>query len=81
MTFKDFVDSAIFFMNHEVVPVILGISLITFLWGIARYYIIHGADANEQEHARSFMLWGFIGMVLLFVVWGLVYIIGAALML
>ncbi len=68
-------------MNHEVIPVILGISFVVFLWGIVHYYILHGADTNEREHARSFMLWGLIGMVLLFTVWGIVNLIGSALML
>ncbi len=81
MTFKDYVSAIIYLMNHEIVPIILGLSLITFLWGVAHYYIMHATDSNEQEHARSFMLWGFIGMVLLFTVWGLVNIISIAFML
>lgn len=81
MTFKDYVTFLISLINNEIVPIILGLSLITFLWGAFRYYILHGADTNEREHARSFMLWGLIGMVLLFTVWGLVHVAQTALML
>lgn len=81
MDFKQYVDFIIYFMNREIVPVILGLSLVAFLWGVFRYYILHGADTNEREHARLFMLWGLIGMILLFTVWGLVNIAGNVLML
>ncbi len=81
MTFKDYVVFLVSLINNEIVPIILGLSLVTFLWGMVHYYILRGADTNEREHARSFMVWGLIGMVLLFTVWGLVNIAKSALML
>lgn len=81
MTFKNFVGNIIYLINNEIIPVILGLSLIVFLWGVMRYYILRGADANSREQAHAFMMWGLIGTVLLFTVWGFVRIalIGLAL--
>ncbi len=72
MTFAHFVDYIVFLLNFMVVPFIFGLALLSFLWGIVNYYFLSTDDAAKQQNAHSFMLWGIIGMVLLFSVWGIV---------
>ncbi|OGG78020.1 hypothetical protein A3A36_00940 [Candidatus Kaiserbacteria bacterium RIFCSPLOWO2_01_FULL_52_12b] len=75
---KPYSDSIINIINSILVPVLMAIAFIVFLWGVFKYFI-WGAD-NETERAtgRQFILWGIIGFVVILSVWGLVAIVGGA---
>lgn len=75
MTFAHFVQSILSLINQVVVPLIFTLAFLTFIWGIFNYFIFGGDDVTKQESARSFMLYGLLGMVVLFSVWGLVSIL------
>ena len=83
MTFKDFVGGGstgiIGFINLVVVPFIFTIAFAAFLWGIFNYFFFHGEEGAKRAAGREFILYGIIGMVVLFSVWGLVNILLATL--
>jgi hypothetical protein len=60
------------FINTIVVPVIIGIAFVTFLWGVYKYFILGGADPKNQEEGRKFVMWAIIGFVVMVSLWGLV---------
>ena len=66
-------------INDILVPVLMAIAFIVFLWGVYKYFI-YGAD-NETERAtgKQFVLWGIIGFVVILSVWGLVAIVSGTL--
>ena len=61
-------------INVYLVPVLIALAFITFLWGIYNYFIKCADDAKAQETGRTFMLYGIIGLVIIFSVWGIVSI-------
>ncbi len=71
MTFADFVHEIISATSLLVIPTFIAITTMLFIWGIARYFIM-GSDSTKRQEAHAFALWGILGMVLLFSVWGLV---------
>jgi hypothetical protein len=77
-TFAQFVEGTdgtgglIGLMNTVLVPVIFVLAFLVFIWGIVKYFFIGGADEASRSGGRQFILWGLIGMVVLFSVWGLV---------
>jgi len=79
MTFAQFVGSGttgvIGVMNTVVVPVIFTLAFAVFVWGIVNYFFIHGAEEEKRKEGRQFILWGIIGMAILFSVWGFVNIL------
>jgi hypothetical protein len=79
MTFKDFIGSGttgvIGALNTVVVPVIFALAFAVFVWGIVKYFFLHGDNESQREEGRSFIFWGLIGLVILFSVWGLVNIL------
>ncbi len=79
MTFAQFVGSGstgiVGLLNTIVVPVIFALAFAVFIWGIINYFFIHGGEETKREEGRSFALWGVIGMVVLFSVWGFVNIL------
>ena len=76
MTFAQFVGSGstgiIGILNTVVAPVIFALAFLVFVWGVVTYFYIHGEEDTKRAEGRQFMLWGILGIVLLFVVWGLV---------
>lgn len=59
-------------INTILVPVLIGIAFIVFLYGVYRYFILGGADEKERTEGKQFVLWGIIGFVVIVSVWGLV---------
>lgn len=76
MTFAQFIGNGstgiIGAINVIVVPVIFAASFAVFVWGIVKYFFLHGGEETSREEGRSFILWGLIGMAVLFSVWGFV---------
>lgn len=79
MTFKQFIGSGdtgiIGAINNVVVPVIFAFAFAAFIWGIVHYFFLHGEEETKREEGRKFILWGILGMIVLFSVWGLVGIV------
>lgn len=57
------------------VEVILGLALISFLYGIFRLVFLDASNEEGRNKARKFMLWGIISLFVMVSVWGLVNIL------
>lgn len=57
-----------------VIPIIITIAVIYFLWGVGKY-IMSSGDTEKQEEARGMMIYGLIGLFVMVSVWGLVNIL------
>lgn len=44
------------------------IGVIIFFWGFTGYFLSHG-HIQHQDHARAYMVWGFILTFVAFIVW------------
>lgn len=79
MTFAQFIGGGstgvIGLINTIIVPVILALAFLAFVFGAVKYYFIGGREESGRAVARQFMLWGILGLVVLFSVWGLVNIL------
>ena len=76
--YADSVDDLLFKLNAKVInPVIeiaFIIALVVFLWGVVEY--IRGGDSEEKRKiGRQHMLWGVIGFVIMFGVFGIITLI------
>lgn len=55
----------------SIIPLLIGLAIVYFFWGVAKY-IKNSDDESEREKARSYMVWGVIGLFVMISVWGLV---------
>lgn len=69
----DVISIAIGLLN-SLIPLIIGLALVIFLWGVVRY-VVAGADKEGKEKGRRFMIWGIIGLVVMVSVWGIVSLV------
>lgn len=58
------------------IPIIIGLALVVFLWGILLYVI--SKSQEDKAAARSYMIWGIIGLFVMVSVWGIVTILSEA---
>lgn len=76
MTFAQFIGNGstgiIGVFNDIVVPVIFTLASFVFVWGVINYFFLHGEEEVKREEGRQFALWGILGMVVLFSVWGII---------
>ena len=54
------------------IPLVFGISLLVFLWGIVNAWILNGGDETSIEKGKKTALAGVIGLVVMASVWGIV---------
>ncbi|MBI4120990.1 MAG: hypothetical protein HY457_01920 [Parcubacteria group bacterium] len=55
------------------IPLILTLALIAFLWGVFRYVIAKGPE--DKKEAINVIVWGLIGLFVMVSVWGLVSVL------
>ena len=57
----DIVDAAL--------PIVVGIGLLVFMWGLVRF-IFAGAEAKEE--GKTLMIWGLVALFVMVSVWGII---------
>ena len=60
---------------NRIVPLLIGIAVLVFLWGVLKYVISGADDADKRKEARGFMIWGIVSIFIMVSVWGLVGIL------
>jgi len=74
--FVDLVGYVICNINRAIIPLIIAVAMVTFIWGIVQY-VINTDNETAKTKGKDFMIWGLIGLAVMFGVWGLVKILGA----
>jgi hypothetical protein len=61
------------------IPLLFGLSLVVFIWGIANAWIIGGGDEEGIRKGKQIALAGIIGLVVMSGVWGIVALVKSSL--
>jgi hypothetical protein len=61
--------------NNILIPFILGIGFLVFVWGMFKFFIYGGADDEAKTSGKSLMVWATLGFVLIIIFWGVVNLI------
>ena len=59
---------------NRLIPLVIGIGVLVFLWGLVGY-VTAGGDEEKRKNARSLMIYGIIVLFVMVSVWGLVRIL------
>src|SRR6056297_1961309 len=63
------------FTNNILIPFILGIGFLVFVWGMFRYFIAGGANDEAKEQGKSLMVYATLGFVFIIIFWGVVNLV------
>ncbi len=69
-TFASFVNSIVAFVNAYVIPLLYVIAFLVMLFGLFRYFFTGGEENRTKGKAQ--LIWGIVGLVLIFSLWGVV---------
>ncbi len=59
-------------LNDIILPGILVLALIFFMWGVAMF-ILGSGDPEKREQGKHVMTWGIVALFVIVAVWGIVY--------
>ena len=60
-------------LMNALVYLIIGLALVGFLWGVARF-VLSGANEKLKKEGRDFMIYGILILFVMTSLWGLVYL-------
>lgn len=69
--FKSLVDIFLDLLRTAV-PAIMGLALLAFLWGMAKFIFRVGGDEKAVVEGKKLMTWGLIGLFVMFSFWGII---------
>jgi hypothetical protein len=67
------------FLSDIIVPAIFAIAGLMFIVNAFRYFILGGANPEEQEKAKALAIWGIMAFVITLSLWGIVNLLVAGL--
>jgi hypothetical protein len=70
--FEDLLLNILEFTNDILIPFIIAIGFLVFVWGMFQYFIAGGANDEKKEKGKSLMIYATLGFVLIIVFWGVV---------
>jgi len=59
-------------INYYLVPTLMALAFIVFLWGVYKYFIQGASNESEKGEGRKFAMWGIIGFVIILSLWGII---------
>lgn len=73
-----FLNSILTFINTTLIPFILGVAFLLFVWGMFQYFIAGGANEEAKEKGKSLLIYAILGFVIIIVFWGVINLLGDA---
>ena len=76
--FETLLSNILDFTNDVLIPFIIGIAFLVFVWGMFWYFIAGGANDEKKEKGRSLMIWATVGFVLIVIFWGIINLLASS---
>lgn len=73
MTFASIIDRIISITTY-LVPILIGASVLVFLWGLF-IYMTNSGDSAQRSASTKYMLYGIIGLFVMISMWALAFIL------
>ncbi len=73
----DMLRNILTFGNEVVIPFIIGIGFLAFVWGMFQYFIAGGANEESREKGKKLMISATIGFVVIIIFFGAINLLTA----
>jgi uncharacterized membrane protein YidH (DUF202 family) len=70
--FGALLNNILIFSNNVLIPFIIGIGFLVFVFGMFQFFIAGGANDEKKEQGKSLMIYATLGFVLIIVFWGII---------
>ncbi len=69
---SNYLSSFVNFINQVIIPLLIAIAILVFIWGMFSYFILGAADEEKRDKGKQLIMWGLVGFVLMFSIMGIV---------
>jgi len=76
--FGTLLENIITFTNGVLIPFVIGIGFLFFVWGMFQFFIAGGANDEAKEKGKSLMVYATLGFVLIVIFWGVINLIAGS---
>lgn len=76
--FQDLLTNILTFTNDVLIPFIIGIGFLVFVWGMFQFFIAGGSNEEAKEKGKSLMIYATLGFVLIIVFWGVINLVASS---
>lgn len=76
--FGQLLQDLVAFSSNVLIPFIIAVGFLVFVWGMFQYFIAGGANDDKKEQGKSLMIWATLGFVLIIVFWGVVNLLASS---
>lgn len=66
------------FINSTLIPFIMGLGFLFFVWGVFVYFIVGGADEEKKAKGRSLVVHTIVGFLAIIIFFGVVNMIASS---
>ena len=70
--FGQFVQGVSVLINNFLIPALVALCVLLFIWGVYTYFIVGSADEQKRSEGRQFMLYALLGFVAIVTLWAIV---------
>jgi hypothetical protein len=70
--FEELLRNILIFSNEVLIPFIIGLGFLVFVWGMFQYFIAGGANEESREKGRKLMVNAVLGFVVIIVFFGVI---------
>lgn len=74
-TLADVFNFATCLLSRSVIPLLITVALVAFMYGVIQY-LINAEDENKRKEGRKFMLWGIISLFVMLGIFGILQVLG-----
>ena len=76
--FGDLLNNILEFTNDVLIPFIIGIGFLVFVWGMFLFFIAGGSNEDSREKGKNLMIYATLGFVLIIVFWGIINLLASS---
>lgn len=70
--FQNIFENILTFTNSVLIPFVIAIGFLMFVWGMFKFFIVGGANDDAKEQGKSLMIYATLGFLLIIVFYGVV---------
>ncbi len=67
------------FINSVLLPFVLALGFLMFVWGLVLYFIIGSSNDESKEKGKSLMIWGIAAFLIIVIFWGIISLLSTSL--
>ncbi len=79
MTLFQYLTAFIEFFSQVIIPFIVGVAFLVFVWNVIRYFVIEGHSEDGQKAAKAQIAYSLAAFVVIFIFWGMVTLLAESL--